>query len=361
MNYQPVRGWQISQRYAPYSGGSSNRSKPFASIQYADSTTYGALPAGPHFESYQTTPTTCAWNRPSYVPHYGLTYPEEPVSHYSTQPPPPSYMLPNTDPMSTTNSCYLSGLGRAQQPNIWADSGSSSAATPAMSLLSGGNTNTSFGLQESAISYHAINTSTDRILPNLSASRTLAAAPPSSLDSQCLSALSHRSSLGWTTDTPSSTSAASSRMSNSTDSDSRVFSSGPFGYVDISANAQELATATSVIDISHSPNDVRRSSEDNRNRSGALEIHDLGHSPRDTMSYPYTSSRTIRSHHNTSGRLVSGQAYHPAPATSTNRGSLSQGCPPNIQDFGHEGTWHSPPQRSSVASISNSSSFSNVH
>lgn len=351
----------MSHRYSPYSGGNSSRSKPFASVQYADSAAYGGLPAGPQFDSYQNTPTTCSWTRPNYVPHYGLSYPDEPVSHYSTQPPPPSYMLPNTDPMSTTNSCYLSGLGRAQQPSLWADPGSSSTVAPAMTPLSGGNTNNSFGLQESSMSYHTINTSTDRILPNLSASRTLAAAPPSSLDSQCLSALSHRSSLGWTTDTPSSTSAASSRMSNSTDSDSRVVSAGPFGYVDVSANAQELATATAVIDISHSPNDIRRSSDDNRNRNGALEIHELGSSPRDTMSYPYTSSRNIRNHHNTSGRLVSGQAYHPVSATSNTRGSLSQGCPSTLQDFGHESTWQSPSQRSSVASISNSSSFSNVH
>lgn len=312
-------------------------------------------------DPYQTAALSCSYSRPSYVSHYGLTYSEEPASHYSTQPP-PSYMLPNTDPMNNTNSCYLSGLGRAQQTSLWHDPVSSAAVSSTMTPSRGSNTHTSYGLQENSIAFHAINTSpTDRILPTLSASRTLAAAPQSSLDMQCLSALSQPSSLGWNTDTPSSASGGSSRTSNSTDSDSRVVSSGPFGYIDVPASGQELADSTAGIDLSQSPNDLRRSSDDSRNRLGSRDSHGLGQSPRDTMNYPYTSSRSIRNHHTSSGRLMSGQVYHPVPNTSNVRSSVQQDFTSNLHDLSHESTWQSHSQRSSVASLSNSSSFSNIH
>jgi hypothetical protein len=362
MQYQALKGWPLSHRYSPYSSGGSSQCKPFASMQYTDSTAYAGLPTGPHFDHYQTSAITCSYSRPTYVPHYGLTYSEEPASHYSTQPPPPSYMLPNTDPMNNNNSCYLSGLGRAQQTSLWADPVSSAGVASTITPSSGSNTHTSYGLQENSVSIHAIDTSpTDRILPTLSASRTLAAAPQSSLDTQCLSALSHRSSLGWNTDTPSSKSGASSRTSNSTDSDSRVVSAGPFGYIDVSASTQELADTTAGMELSHSPNDLRRSSDDSRNRIGSRESHGLGHSPRDTMNYPYTSSRSIRNHQASSGRLMSGQVYHPVPNTSNARSSIQQDFSLNLHDLNHDGTWQSHSQRSSVASLSNSSSFSNIH
>jgi hypothetical protein len=355
-------GWQMSHRYSPYSSGGSSRPKPFTSIQYPDTSAYGGLPTGPHFDPYQSAAITCSYPRTSYVPHYGLTYAEEPSSHYSTHPPPPSYMLPNTDPMNNTNSCYLSGLGRAQQTSLWADPVSSAAVPSTMTTSAGNNTHTSYGLQESSVAFHAMNTSSiDRILPTLSASRTLAAAPQSSLDTQCLSALSHRSSSGWITDTPSSMSGSSSRTSNSTDSDSRVVSSGPFGYIDVSASTQELADTTAGIELSHSPSDLRRSSDDSHNRLASRDSHGLGQSPRDTMNYPYTSSRSIRNHRTSSGRLMSGQVYHPVLNTSNANRTIQQDCSPDLHDLSHDGTWQSHSQRSSVASLSNSSSFSNIH
>lgn len=351
----------MSHRYSPYSGGGSSRSRPTAGIQYADSTAFGGFPTAPSFDPYETPATTCSWIRPIYAPHYGLNYSEEPSTHFSTHPPPPSYMLPNTDPMNNINSCYLSSsLSRAQQATLWADPVSSAAVLPAIASSSGGHTSTAYSLQDNTTSLHAVNTSsTDRILPTPSASRTLAAAPQSSLDTQCLSALSHRSSLGWNTDTPSSTSGASSRTSNSTDSDIRIVSACPFGYIDVSSSTQGLVDATAGTEIPHSPNDIRRPSDDNRIRIASRD--GLGQSPKDAMNYPYSSGRSIRNHHCGSGRLMSGQLYHPAPTPSSTRGSIHQDFSPTLQDLNHEDTWQSHSQQSSLASLSNSSCFSNTN
>lgn len=361
VQYQAVKGWQMSHRFSPYSGGGSNRFKPFSSSQCAEPTAYGGLTATSTYDPYQNTTSSCAWVRPTYAPQYSLAFADETASHYSAQAAPPSYMLPNTDPMNNINSCYLnSNLGRPQQTSLWTDSVTSSLVAPTMTS-NGGHVNTAYGLQDNATSFHAVNTSsTDRILPTPSASRTLAGAPQSSLDSQCLSALSHRSSLGWTTETSSSTSGLSSRTSNSTDSD-RVVSAGPFGYVDMSSNAQELADTTSGIEISQSPNDARRSSDDSCVQIGSHDGHRLGQSPSNLMNYPYASGRSIGNHHSATGRLISGQVYHPVPISSNTRSSIQQDCSPTLQEVNHEATWQTHSQRSSVASLSNSSGFNSLH
>jgi hypothetical protein len=358
VSYPALKGYQMSHRFSPY----SSRYKPFASSHCMDSAVYGGLP---NFDPYQASATICSWTRPAYPPQYGLAYSDESTSHYSTQPPTPSYMLPNTDPINNTNSCYSnSSLSRVPQASMWNDPVSSATVASAMTGSSGCHLNTAYGLQDNISSFHTVCTSpTDRILPTPSASRNLAAAPQSSLDSQCLSALSHHSSSSWNTDTLSGAAGASSRTSTSTDSESRMASADPFGYIDVSSNAQDAAESTTGIEISHSSSGNRRLSEDGCPQMGSRDNNGMDHLPTDTMSYPYTSSRTLRNHQPVSGRLISGQLYQPIPNSFSTRGSTQQDCSPNLQNMNHESTWQSQnhSQRSSVASLSNSSSFSNIH
>lgn len=355
----------MSHRYSPYSNGVSSRLKSFATPQYADSTAYNGLSAAANFDAYSTSASACSWARPNYSPHYGLSYSDEPASHYSTQPPPPSYMLPNTDPMNNLNSCYLNGsLGRAQQAGLWSDQLSSGVVASSMASSHGTHSTAAYGSHgsENTASFHAINTSsTDRILPTPSASRTLAAAPQSSLDTQNLSALSHshRNSLGWNTDTPSSTSATSSRTSNSTDSDCRIVSAGTsqemgFGYIGISHSTQDLTSMTEAAEISRSPHANRQSTDSGRRvRTISRDSSNLAPSPSDAVTnYGYSTGTWDRNHNHTLGHLMNGQLYHRVPSISTARASVQQDCAQDAE-------WDPP--RLPRAPLSNSSSFSNSH
>lgn len=357
----------MGHRFSPYSSGISSRYKSFATPQYGDSAVYGGLSTATNFDPYPTSVSTCSWPRASYPVHYGLAYSDESSAHYSAQPHPPSYMLPNTDPMNSINSVYLNNsLGRTQQTNLWTDQVSSAAVASVMATSDGSHVNSSYGLQgtENTASFNAINnSSTDRILPAPSASKVLAAAPQSSLDTHCLSALSsHRGSLGWT-DVPSSTSVGSSRTSNSTDSDTRIASAGVshdivFGY-DVSPSNQDISSNTASNETTDSPPAIRSSLDDTqRVQTVSRESNAFIPSPTDAViHYGYTSASTKwpRNH----GELTTGQPYHRIPNISTTRipgqqcgSSISQDCSQDTSG------WQSHSNR---GSLGNSSSFSTHH
>jgi hypothetical protein len=365
----------MNHRFSPYSSGVSGRFKFFATPQYGDSPEYGGLPTVTNFDPYPTSAPACSWARSSYSPHYGLTYSDEPNSHYSAQPPPPSYMLPNTDPMNNINSVYLNNsLGRAQQANMWTHHVSSAAVASTMATSNGSHANSAYGLHgtENTAPFHAINTSsTDRTLPTPSTSRTLAAAPQSSLDTHRLSALSsHRGSLGWT-DSPSSTSVGSSRTSNSTDSESRMASAGAshdlmFGYA-VSPGTQDISSTITSNETPDSPQESRRPFHDDAPvRTVSQGSNSFVPFPTEVVgNYAYTSTpKWLRNH----GSLSTGQPYRPAPSISTGRiagqqcgGSLPQDS--LLQQDCSQGSsgWQSHSNRESVTSLSNSSSFSTHH
>ena len=274
-------------------------------------------------------------------------------------------MQPNPDHMNNINSWYPNGsLGRMQPASLWTDQVSSAVVASTLASSNGSHSTSTYGLQgsENTTSFHAVNaSSTDRILPTPSTSRALAAAPPSSLDTQNLSALSHshRNSLGWNTDTPSSTSGASSRTSNSTDSDCRIVSTEAsqemgFGYIGVSSSTQDLTNMTEATEISHSTHASRRLSDGSRRvRAVSKESNGLIPSPNDTAAnYGYTTSGWDRNHNNSLGHLINGQLYHRAPNFSNARGSFQADCAP-------EGDWDQP--RVPRTPVDNSSSFSNSH
>ena len=232
--------------------------------------------------------------------------------------------------------------------------------------------NSAYGLQgtENAASFHAVNTSsTDRILPTPSASRTLPVAPQSSLDTHCLSALSsHRGSLGWT-DTPSSTSVGSSRTSNSTDSESRMVSAGAghdlmFGYA-VSPGTQDISSTTTSNETPDSPQENRRPFHDDaRVRTVSEGSNSFVPSPTEVVgNYGYTSDKWPRNQ----GALSTGDLYRRAPSVSTARvpGQQCGGTLPQDsllqQDCSQGSGWQSHSNGGSVTSFSNSSSFSAQH
>ena len=275
---------------------------------------------------------------------------EEIPNQYHGQP--PSYMLPNTDPMNNMSSCYLnSSLERVSQNGVWSDQvgngpGSSSSGTFVASAYPVQSHTDPGGLHPLNTSSLAIGT-TDRILPTPAVSRGLAAPAVSSLESLACSetapssAFSHRSSLGWNTDSLSSTSQASSRVSNSLSQGSteRSMMVGTthdigFGWTSTVSHspAGTVQTTTDVVDPqAYSPFDIRAPIETEvtqRCRTESCESL-MPASNTTTGSYGYDGSSHGRYsilNSSSSAHLIDGQEYTRVQQNPTRQRSLVTDC-----------------------------------
>ena len=153
-----------------------SRCAPQSSLQYHP------LPSSVEYGPYNNATTTMDW-RPTYAGQVGpySPYPDdEETSPYTTQP--PSYMLPNTDPMSASSGYYVHGHGVRSQPSVlWPES--QSYGSQPTSQLSG----IPYSLaHEASQSFPGlgtgINLPSDRILPQPITARNYIPTPASSID-----------------------------------------------------------------------------------------------------------------------------------------------------------------------------------
>ncbi|EHY57280.1 hypothetical protein ABEF95_008339 [Exophiala dermatitidis] len=120
------RGWQgPSSRYSPYSLPAHHRLNyvPMAS-RYSPpgALQYPAVPTSVDYGSYANPSTNVDWARTPYVPSYPPYPDEEEASSFPSQVQPPPYILPNTDPMSSTNAYYMHAQGvRPHHASVWTE------------------------------------------------------------------------------------------------------------------------------------------------------------------------------------------------------------------------------------------------
>jgi hypothetical protein len=245
-------GRQYSARFAPYHFPSQYR-PGYGSSQSAYShhvpSNYHSLPSN---VDYSSTASGLSWSRSnSYSGNYS-PYDSE-TSPYTTQG--PNFILPNADPMAASTSYSASTCTSRSQNPLWSDqtaamsqpqsssqlltTGYALPASDSMipyqqaqnSTVSSLKADQIYGCQtptssqtayQNAPSQQSAALSNDRILPTPGL-RTYASSTVSTLESLPMSALSHRSSLGWQTDVSSNSSHLSSQTSCSSAGGSQDF------------------------------------------------------------------------------------------------------------------------------------------
>jgi hypothetical protein len=174
-----------SHRYSPYPLPSHHRTSymPMPSRAGPPSTLqYHALPGSVEYNPYTHQSTTVDW-RQTYSPAVGpySPYPEdEDSSPYTAQP--PSYMLPNTDPMSTTSSYYMHGHGVRPHPGtLWSET-PQYLAQPASQLAGIPYSMPSETSQPFQLLGAGLNLTSDRLLPQPITTRSYMPTPAPSID-----------------------------------------------------------------------------------------------------------------------------------------------------------------------------------
>ncbi|EXJ61983.1 hypothetical protein A1O7_02415 [Cladophialophora yegresii CBS 114405] len=193
-------------RYSPYGLPSHHRlnymsmpsrCSPPSTLQYH------SLPSSVEYSPYTHQATNVDW-RPPYVGHMNpySPYPDdEESSPLVTQP--PSYMLPNTDPMATTNTFYMHGHGVRPHPSsLWPET------QPCVSQPISQLTGIPYTMpHETAQSFQTIGIAgslpSDRILPQPITARSYIPTPASSIDIPFSNPVQRTHSL-WHNDTGTS-------------------------------------------------------------------------------------------------------------------------------------------------------------
>jgi hypothetical protein len=342
-----------------------------------------------------------SWSRSN---SYSSTYSpyDSETSPYTTQG--PNFILPNADPMAGSNSYPATTYTSRSQSQMWSDS----AASMSQSQPSSQSLATGYALpsSDSMIPYQNAQNSTvsslksdqiygyqpptaqqnlyqtppsqntvlgnDRILPTPGL-RTYAASTVSTLESLPMSALSHRSSLGWQTDASSNSSHLSSQTSCSSAGGSQDFGtdrlpihrdSADLGYNFVGYNdspqstmpSHGMSTLVSTADIPSSqpmlstlaaemgPQRCRTVSDDppTQNSPGATASSSYGYTA--TAAGVTRNSQTRA----TSGQLSNGATYTRASQSSiTRRESGTEDCGADCSGCQPSST------RTSIAGINN--------
>lgn len=206
---------------------------------------------------------TLPWNPSNHASAYSL-YESDNGASFVTQP--PSYMLPDHEHATRSNVSYMSAMPRTSQSSMWLDqlhSASVSQQNTQMSPvypLTPADSTKSYSMFGTHVGQHQL--SNERILSLGRAHTPIVATalppiPSQERDTPPLSAVSHRSSHTWNTDTASHISNASSRTSCGGSQDLSVgqlttceeqtaiypYSDGPTSqHVSIPASALPIAT-----------------------------------------------------------------------------------------------------------------------
>ena len=392
-------------RYQPYPSYTSPYRTCYASSpsSYSPSahSTYQNMQSGVEYNSYSNQPQNLSWSRSnSYSTAYS-PYDAETTSPYTSQP--PSFILPNTDPMGNGNPYLVnpynnksqSSQGWSEQPASATHSQSTSQIMAAGYALPSSDALMSYHSTQSpanttlksdhTLPYQTLNTqqppmlTSDRTLPNPSTRHyghpTVSTIDRSTLDSLPMSAVSHRSSLGsslgWQTDTASSSSHISSQTSCSSIGGSQDFGSerAPihrqsqdlgYGYLGY-ANSPPCTLPSNSLSIMASDNQQPQSSlstvtpELGPQRCRTVSSDGQHESPSGTApsSYGYTGvtgNRTSQTR-TASGQLSNGATYTRAQPGITRRDAVPDECAADCSGC------QSGSNRASIASINNLSNY----
>lgn len=165
-----------------------------------------------------STPTTIPWNHSNYAPTFGL-YDSDGHGSYATQP--PSYMQPDphAELRSSIHNGYVGPMMRSQQQSLWLgnlDTQTLPQQNSQIYPLTPAESTKGYNMLGGHIGQHPLSNERAFSLGRLSTpgmTTTLPSIPSHGRDTPPLSAVSHRSSHTWNTDTASHVSAASSRTS----------------------------------------------------------------------------------------------------------------------------------------------------
>ena len=208
------RGWH-SQHYHPY-----HRSRTLHHVQQPhpymqqNNSPY-PWSNGLEYAGMPSTTTTMSWPNNSYASSYSL-YDSDNTNPYGAQP--PSYMQPDPDHGARSSMNYLTSVSRTPQNSLWLDQIHSASVpqqnnqvSPVYPLTPAESTK-SYSLLGGHAGQHPLSHERGRLgTPSLSTA--LPSIPSNGRDTPPLSAVSHRSSHTWNTDTASHVSNASSRTS----------------------------------------------------------------------------------------------------------------------------------------------------
>jgi hypothetical protein len=321
---QSPRSYQQSSRYSPYPVPNRSYYQP-TQHTYHNGIPYNNFQHSIEFQSYPGS-AQGTWPRASYAAQYPITpvhYDENSASSYSREP--PMYMLPHTDPMSNGNAYFFNQpINRNQQNGLWSEplvSAPPSSTQFVTSSYTVASDETLPSFQPSTGVTTANMLPTDRTLPTPSASRGLAAAPISSVESLPMSRLSYKSPNSWQTDAMlNTTQAPNTRYNSSQDSNNGTSAlcptqDMPFGYIHEPQETVLAAPMEADTEILQSPHETRMlgsivtlGNEHHRRRS-----HESSESSPSNVSYGHTSgssgSRRSTGHSSSTGHLVSGQEY----------------------------------------------------
>lgn len=168
---------------------------------------YHTIPSSSDYNPYSSQTSNVDWSRASYVGQVGHMAPYSPYpddeesSPYNAQP--PSFILPNTDPMSTNNAYLVHGHGGRPHPSsLWPEP-QHYLSQPTSQLTSTAYTMTHSTPQTFQPNGTAVNLPSDRILPQPFTARGYIPTPASSIDIP-VSTPSQRSHSYWQSDSNNS-------------------------------------------------------------------------------------------------------------------------------------------------------------
>jgi hypothetical protein len=178
-----LRAWHQPTRYSPYSLPSQHRLYGLSTAsRYSPQSglQYHAVPSNFDYNPYATHNASVDWTRHAYQGHVGHVGPYSPYpddeesSPYTTQP--PSFILPNTDPMST-NSYHMHSYPVRPQPSTFWPEAQQNMPQPNTQL-----TSSAYNLTSELSHAYQGGMTADRTLPHPYAARTYMHTPASSID-----------------------------------------------------------------------------------------------------------------------------------------------------------------------------------
>lgn len=325
------------------------------------------------YGGYGASSPNVEWSRAPYVNQYAPFGEEDDTNLYSTQPPP--YILPNTDPMtiSASSGCYANSyVVRQQSGPMWSDS------------------QQTLPQQGSQMSNQAYTVSNDAshsplqalgITSNGPAERTLPAptvrasaymsAPVTNMDATLLTGSTDRQPTSWSNETSTTPPHLSNQVDNINDQD-RVSErrSGAYRLQELAYGHIAMCDSLSATALqSHAPGTL------NENSNPSVEpvaqgpsqrtcrrtfSHDSPRSETENVAatYGYTNALAGRNLQvrSSSGHLSNGLLYCRTQPPVSRRESAPGDCSPGTVTSGDCSNCPTESARSSVTSISNSSS-----
>lgn len=228
VDYHPTisnnRMWHNQSAYHPYSrprNAHHHHHHPPQSHSYLPQSqlSYCGWPESIDYPTMGTPNTTIPWSSGHYAPTYSV-YDGENNSPYDSHP--PSYMLPDPENSARSSVSCMSSTSRPMQSSVWLDQGHADVVSHPNSHISAiypltpVESTKSYSIFRGQAGQHPLSHERSILsgsLPTPTLTTTLPTIPSQNRDTPPLSAVSHRSSHTWNTDSSSHISNASSQTS----------------------------------------------------------------------------------------------------------------------------------------------------